>query len=175
MLPLPECPTLGPQLEVTAFWAARTGDDPTLTVIADQAERVAKRWDNSATRAMLLHAQALRLWRRNDVRDAEDALIASYGSAFSIWTLFDLADFFTATGRPELADEYWKKFEDRRGIVLRRWFTGALLYGSLQHAIAARARGDRATASACASRVLEHWGQRQPTVRIVKLARQLAA
>jgi len=175
MAPLPECPILAQRWDCTAFWAARIGDDQTLAAAAAQLRHIADRWQNRFTHGLAAHAAALQFWRRRQMREAEASLLDSMGSAFSVWTLFDLADFFAATGRPELAEEYWLKFEQRHGTILRRWFPGAILYGWLNRALSARQRGDKQTASVCASKILLHWAPRHPRIRMVQKAAELAA
>ncbi len=173
MVPMPECPMTAQRLQASAFWAARIGDDAVLSSAAGQLQRIASRWENKYTRAVALHARALEEWRRHEVPAAERDLIDSVGSAFSIWALFDLADFFADTGRPALAEEYWRKLEARHGVILRRWCPGAILYGWLQRGIAAQMRGDRVVASECGEKILRHWSRSHPQIRLVERAATL--
>ncbi len=175
LVPMPECPQIAAKLQATAFWAARIGDDAVLAAAGAQLQRIAERWENKYTRAVAVYARALQEWRRREMERTESDLVESLGSAFTIWALFDLADFFTATARPELAEEYWVKFEGRHGTVLRRWFPGVILYGWLNRGLAARMRGDGQVAQACASKVLQHWARRHPGIHLVQKAAELAA
>ena len=175
MADMPECPMTAQRIQTTAFWAARLNDDITLSKTAEQLKRIASRWNNKYTHATAAYARALEEWRRSELTRAEAGLVDSLGSAFTIWTLFDIADFFAATGRPELAEEYWVKFEGRQGTILLRWFPGVILYGWLNRGLAARMRGDRRVAASCAAKVLQHWALRHPGVRMVRSAAAMAA
>jgi tetratricopeptide (TPR) repeat protein len=174
MLALPECPAMALRIQCVAFWAARLNHPDALNEAEAWLARVAARWDHGFAHATLTHARALQARQRSANRQAEALLLESLGSAFTVWTLFDLADLYAATGQAGLAEEYWQKWEQRLGTVLKRWFPGIVLYGWLRHGLTARQRGDAAGAALCARRILEHWGSRNPAAGIVQLAKTLS-
>jgi hypothetical protein len=96
------------------------------------------------------------------------------GCAFTIWTLFDLAAFYLALSRLDLAREHWQRLEDCRGIVLRRWFTGAVLLIRLNQAVTAQQLGDRQAARHWAKKVVEPWGMRNPHTAVAETAHAIA-
>jgi hypothetical protein len=88
--------------------------------------------------------------------------------AFSLWTLFDLAELYTRLGKTELAEAYWQKFDAHRGTVfVKVWFPGILVMSCLYRAVAAQARNDRAAAYQYSGKVLDHWGHSAPKLQLV--------
>jgi tetratricopeptide (TPR) repeat protein len=175
MTGLPAFPPFAKHLECTAFWAARLNDDSVLDSAARSLGEIAVRWPNDRTHSMAAHAMALTVWRRNDFAAAEAKLLESLGASPTVWGMFDLADLYSATGRPALAEEQWRRFEAARGTILKLWFTGSLLYGWLNRALAANRRGDQPLARECANKILTHWAHKNAGVRIVALARSLSS
>jgi serine/threonine protein kinase/Flp pilus assembly protein TadD len=174
MADLPAFPPMASRLDCTASWARRVGDEDTLQRVRATAEEIARRWSNAHTQAVETHVNALALWHRNALEDAERRLLQSAGMAFSVWTLFDLAEFFTRRAQCELAEEYWKQFEARRGTVLvKGWFPGILVLGWLYRAVAAQVRNERRTAFAYSRKVLDHWFASNPRLAVVQTARNI--
>lgn len=170
MVNLPPYPAMARRLDCTLFWAARLGDDEILSQTASQVSGIAGRWPNLFTRAVALHAQGLVSWRRGAWDEAEQALVGSAGSAFSIWTLFDLADFYGSRLKPSLAEDYWRKLDAHRGTILERWFPGALIMAWLNRARAASAGNNRQTARTYSEKVLDHWSRSNPGLSVVRTA-----
>ena len=123
---------------------------------------------------MAKHAEALVAVRRNSFDSAETLLLESMGSAFTVWTLFDLAALYLAFSRLDLARDNWRQLEARRGIVLRRWFTGTVILIRLNQAVTAQRRGDRQAARQWAQKVLEPWGIRNAHTAVAEAARAIA-
>ena len=173
MTRLPGFPPYARRLQCTVWWAGRLRDNDVLDAMANRSRLLAERWPNALTQAVTKHAEALIALRKNLTDQCEQLLLDSLGSAFTVWTLFDLAYFYLAVSRVELAKEYSAKAHARRGIILRRWFTGAVLIGSLQQAMAARLAGDSSSARSAADRVLKPWGLRNPETYMARTARAL--
>jgi tetratricopeptide (TPR) repeat protein len=173
LVPLPDCPAFGAHLQFAASWAARLGEWAVLDAAADQLRRIAIRWPNGYTQAVSAHANALHAWGAGALAKAEELLLTSLGAAFTLWTLFDLSEFYTATSRWDLAEEYWLKFESHHARVFMTTFMGAAFLGWLSRGSAAKARGDWQTANACATRILEPLAGHNPKLRIVRLAQRL--
>jgi serine/threonine protein kinase len=173
MLSLPVYPPFARQWQCTASWAGRLLHDEALNTAASRSSEIAGRWPNGLTRAVAKHAEALVAFRRRSFDRAEQLFLESLGSAFTVWTTFDLATFYLALSRLELAAEYWQKLEDRRGVILRRWFTGTVLLTWLNQAVTARHRGDYEAARRWAKKVLEPWGIRNPHTRTAQAARAI--
>ncbi|HEV2444457.1 MAG TPA: hypothetical protein VGS58_00985, partial [Candidatus Sulfopaludibacter sp.] len=173
---LPAYPPMACYLACSASLARRLNDDETLAEVHDLTSQIAGRWQNDYTQAIEMHARALQLWRRNQLDEAEQLLQQSDGKSVNIWTLFDLAELYTRRGKYELAEEYWKKFEARRGTVLvQRWFSGLIVMGWLYHASAAQALQHRETAFQYAKKVLDHWLPNNAGLRIVQAAQNIHA
>ena len=171
MADLPVYPPMARRLACTASWARRLGDDETLGRTHGAAAEIAQRWPNAHTQAIEMLTGALQLWRKNALEETESLLLMSSGEAFNIWTLFDLADFFTRRGKWELAEAYWQKFEAHRGtVIVDGWFPGILVLGWLYRAIAAQQRNDRGEAFKNAQKVLDHWARANLHLRVVQSA-----
>jgi hypothetical protein len=65
--------------------------------------------------------------------------------------------------------------EERRGIILARWFSGVLVLGWLHRAVAAQGRNDRPTAFRYSQKVLDHWSAANPRLQVVRLAGNINA
>jgi pentatricopeptide repeat protein len=174
MLALPVYPPYARQWQCTASWAARLNHDDALKVAAARTAEIAGRWKNGLTLAVSQHAQALGELRRNSFDAAEKLLHDSLGSAFTVWSLFDLAALYLTQSRLDLAREYWQQLEDRRGIILRRWFTGTVILIRLNQAIAAHRSGDAHAARQWAKKVLEPWGAGNPHTTVAQAAHAIA-
>ena len=166
---LPAFPPMAARFAGAASWARRLGDTATLAAARHATAAIAARWPNARTQAVDAHAAALERWSAGDTVAAEGLLLHSRGSAFGIWTLFDLAELYTRTGKWDLAEAYWKEFEDHRGtVIVKVWCPVMLVLGWLYRATAAQARGDRATAYRYSGKVLDHWGKNNPDLRVVR-------
>jgi serine/threonine protein kinase len=174
MLSLPVYPPYARQWQCTASWAARLKRADALDTVVARTAEIAARWKNGLTLAVAKHAQALVAVRANSFDIAEKLLLESMGCAFTIWTLFDLAAFYLALSRLDLAREHWQRLEDCRGIVLRRWFTGAVLLIRLNQAVTAQQLGDRQAARHWAKKVVEPWGMRNPHTAVAETAHAIA-
>jgi len=175
MADLPAYPPMSRLLDATAFWAFRLGDDATLSKTHACLAQVAARWPNAFTRAVELHARALEAWRRQSSNEAESLFLESSGLAFSVWTAFDIAEFYAAHSKPDLAEDYWHKVDDHRGNILEHWFPGSLIMLWLGRALTAQARNDRAAAYRYSRKVLDHWSESNPGLRVVLMARGIHA
>jgi serine/threonine protein kinase/Flp pilus assembly protein TadD len=173
MTSLPAYPAFARKWQCTAFWAARLGNKEVLKMAGARLNEIATRWPNGLTHATAKHTEALARLREQAFDQGEQLLLDSMGSAFTIWTLFDLADFYASVSRFDLAEEYWRKFDARRGIVLRLWFTGAMFMAWLHWAMAARSRGNHAVARQCARRILAPWSHKNPETHVVQTASHL--
>jgi serine/threonine protein kinase len=173
MSEVPQFPPFAKHLQIAAFWAARLRDMEVLNSAHARLIEIRTAWPNAHTSAVATYADALLARHQGEWAKAEAFLLESLGSAFTVWALFELADLFTATGRIDLADEYWQKFEARRGTVLKLWFTGVLVYAWLNRAIAARLRRDHAVARRYARKVLDHWARENSGTQIVRMARDI--
>ena len=85
----------------------------------------------------------------------------------------DLADLYTANGNFEAAEVQWQAFERKRGMFLFEFFPGVTVMGWLGRALVAEARQDKASALQYAKKVVDHWGKKNPQLKIVKLAREV--
>ncbi len=175
MTTVPECPAFAARLQCTAFWAARLRMEDVLGQVQSQLENIERRWPNGTTHAIATYGQALRAWQRGAAAEVGTLLLDSLGSAFTIWALFDLADCYATMAKPALAEEYWVKFEARRGTVLKHWFPGTILYGWLNRALAAVTRGEAALAARCAGKILRHWSESNPRTHIVQAAKAISS
>jgi hypothetical protein len=174
MADLPVCPPMARYLDCTAFWAFRLGDTATLSKVHDLMTQIVARWpDNLYTQAVKQHAGALQSWRNGSLADA-GPLLQSSGMAYSIWTLFDLAEFLSRAD-PKLAEQYWSKIDEHRGDILELWFPGMLIMLWLGRALAAQARRDRAAAYRYSKKILDHWSESNPGLRVVQAARAIHA
>lgn len=169
----PAYPPFAKHLESAAFWAARCRHADALEKLNRLLEEIAAKWPNGHTRAAALHARVLGDLGRGQDGQAEAMLLEATGSAFSVWALFDLADFYTQRGKAAVAEEHWRRFESHHGTVLKLWFPGLVLLGWHRRAEAARLRGDCAVAAACAGKVLRHWPREHGQARMAQAARQI--
>jgi tetratricopeptide (TPR) repeat protein len=168
MADLSAYPPMARRLAGTASWARRLGDDATLSKVRAAVGEIARRWPNALTQGVELHASAMQAWRRGALDEAESLLLKSSGSAFSIWTLFDLAEFFTRRAKWDLAEAYWEKFEARRGtVVVKVWCPAIFVLGWVYRAAAAQGRNDRAKAFHYSGKVLAHWSRSNPRLPVV--------
>jgi serine/threonine protein kinase/Tfp pilus assembly protein PilF len=172
MVKLPPFPPMAKKLDCVLFWAFRLADDKALSSAHSSLSEIAARWPNTFTRAASLHAKALLAWRRKSLDEAERLLLESCGAAFSIWALFDLADFYTHS-KPTFAERYWSRLEEHRGTLLERWFPGSLILAWLGRADAANSSGDRNTAFKYSQKVLDHWSAANPGLHAVRVARSI--
>ena len=130
MVKLPAFPPLAKMLDCACFgpfvWETTAHSPPRAKLLSE----IASRWPNAFTRAAESHAKALEAWRRKSFDEAEQLLLESCGSAFSVWALFDLAEFYTYA-KPALAERYWSRLDDHRGTLLERWSPASLVLVSL--------------------------------------------
>jgi serine/threonine protein kinase len=176
MTELPLFPKSARRFSATASWSRRLGDDETLAKTRQSVAEIARRWPNALTQSVEMHANALDAWRRNALDEAETMLLRGMGAAYNIWPLFDLAEFYTHRAKWELAEEYWDKFEARRGtVVIKLWCPAILVLGWLHHAATAQARNDRPKAFQYATKVLDHWSRANPQLQVVQEAHRIAA
>jgi len=174
MLDLPPYPPMSISFDATAFWAARLGDDETLARARELAAGIAQRWPNAHTRAVEQHARGLEAWRRRALGEAQELLVQSSGLSLNVRTLFDAADFFTATGQWDAAEAYWQKFEANRGwIIVDPSSPAIFVLAWLGRAMAAQGRNDRNAAYRYSRKVLDHWSHLNPGLRIVQAARNI--
>ena len=173
MAALDPIPPHARQLETTAFWAARTNEAAALRDSVDRLQNIEQRWPNAQTRAASLYGRSRLALTAGDLQSSERLLSESLGCAPSVWALFDLADLFAKLGKPALAEEYWAKFDSRRGTILKLWFPGVLVWSWLNRAQAAVQRGDPTAAQTYAKQVLDHWATRNPQIGIVQMARNI--
>lgn len=173
MAALPAYPPYARKWQCTAFWAGRLGNDEVLKAARARLNEIHAQWPNGLTLATAKYAEALACLRERAFDQARTLLNDSMGSAFTIWTIFDLADFYASVSQFDVAEEYWKKFEARRGVVLRLWFTGTVLMAWLHWAMAARSRGNHATARQYARKILADWSRKNPEADIVRTALRL--
>ncbi len=163
---VPVFPPMIRRFAAAASWSRRLGDEKTLARVCASVEEIAKRWPNTRHEAALLHVKALA------ADDPESLLLRSHGSAFSIYTLFDLAEFFTQRQKWDLAENYWQEFEAHAGtVIVKGWFPGLLVLGWLHRATAAEARKDNATALKYSQKVLDHWSN----IQVVQSAQSINA
>lgn len=173
MAELPAVPPMARRLDCTLFWALRLADDDVLAAAHAVLAQIVDGWPNPFTRAVELHAQALLAWRGKQMPYTESLLLESSGSAFSIWTLFDVAQFYTECN-PTVAEEYWHRLIDgHRGTLLERWFPGSLLLAWLGRAQAAARAGRRELAFSYSKKVLDHWSRNHAGLHIVQAAREI--
>jgi hypothetical protein len=107
------------------------------------------------------------------VAGAETLLVRACAFTGARWSVMDLADLYAARGTAEgaaAAEAEWEAFDRKRGLFLSEFFPGVLVLGWLNRALVARARRDPAAARTYAKKVLDHWGQKNPRLRIVRLA-----
>jgi tetratricopeptide (TPR) repeat protein/predicted Ser/Thr protein kinase len=175
MADLPRYPTLARQLHCTAFWAARLSEGRVLEDCHSALAEIARRWPNAFSEATEKHAAALMAWRGNQTESARTAFVDSLGKFRSVFTLFDAAEFFASQRLHDVAQEYWKGFEEKRGTVIEFWFPGMLILGWLYRARSAHNAMDHKTARQHAQKVLDHWGDSQPRLEAVRAARSIAA
>ncbi len=175
MAGLPRYPTLARQTQCTAFWAARTGADAVLAEAHAALTETASRWPNAMTQAMAEHSGALAAWRRNAFDEAETLLLSSLGRSWSVFALFDTADFYGSQGKWALAEQYWHRLEEKRGTTIEFWFPGTMVLAWLKRAQAAHNRFDRSAAHLYAGKVLDHWGTGNPHLQVVQAARKISS
>ncbi len=167
---LPAYPLMARRLSGAASWARRIGDGETLARISALSAEIARRWKNDLTESVADHCLALESWRRNSPQ-AESLFLQASGKAFGIWTVFDLAEFYTLSGQAAKAEEHWDRFEKRRGTVLvKAWFPGILVLGWLYRSSVALARNDRSAAFRYSKKVLDHWASHNSRFRVVQAA-----
>lgn len=169
MADLPPYPPMARKLAGSISWARRLGDNESLAIASELAGQMARQWPgNGMIDAIHRHAQAAQFWRRNRFADAEEMLLQSAGAAFSVWTLFDLAEFYTQRARWDLAEMYWDRFEARRGtLIVKSWCPVIWILVWLYRAAAAQSRNNRAMAFRYSQKVLDHWAQSNPRLPIV--------
>jgi len=170
MADLPAYPPLARNLDCTAFWARRIGADDVLAEAHDRLAKIRESWENDFTRTAERHASALQSWRAGALPQAESQLLDASDLALSPWRLFDAAEFFAASGHAEIAADYWRQFEEHRGTVVVLWFPGALVMAWLGQAALAQARRAPAEARKYSRRILDHWGAKNPGLKIVRAA-----
>jgi serine/threonine protein kinase/Flp pilus assembly protein TadD len=170
MTELPIYPQMARRLDCTAFWAARLNDRPVLAAVIKRLGELAARWPNQFTHALEQHARGLAAWLDGSMSEAESLLLESSGGAFSIWSLFDLADLYAALSKPAAAEDYFRRFDEHRGTLISFWFTGSLVLFWLRRAMAAQARNDRAQAALYSKKVLDHWSKANPRLAMVQAA-----
>jgi tetratricopeptide (TPR) repeat protein len=173
MLEIPQVPIVARHLEAVSFWSGRTGDGASLLQARERLSEIAARWPSDDTNARLDHAEALVSLRERNLERAETLLVRACGFAGALWSLIDLADLYAARGNADAAEAEWAAFDKKRGMFLSQFFPGVLVLGWLNRALAARARRDFPTARRCAQKVLDHWGQKNPRLRIVRLAESI--
>jgi serine/threonine protein kinase/tetratricopeptide (TPR) repeat protein len=174
MAALTAYPATAEHFACAASWARRLEDGETLAAVGAKASEIARRWPNARTLAVEQHVSALQMWSRNALESVELPLLESAGAAYSVWALFDLAEFFTQRAEWEKAEEYWKQFESHRGtVIVKGWFPGILVLGWLHRAVAAQARNDRPLAFLSSKKVLDHWSRSNPHLQIVRTAESI--
>ena len=166
---LPAYPFFARKWQVTSFWASQLGYVDALHSAGNRTAEIASRWPSALTQAVAKHSEALIAIHRRDFDGGEQLLLESLGLSYTAWSAFDLASLYQSASRLNLAAEYWRKFETRRGIVLRYWFTGAVHLAWLNQAIAARMRGDREIADQYARKIHQSWCKRNPETRIARV------
>jgi hypothetical protein len=152
------------------FWAARLADRRALASGRNRLAEIAARWPNRFTHGLEQHARGLEAWLDGGLNQAEPLLLEASGSAFSIWTLFDLADLYAALSKPAVAEDYFQRFEQHRGTLISFWFTGTMVLAWLRRAMAAQARQDRKVAALYSKKVLDHWSGTNPRLPMVQAA-----
>ena len=170
MLELPQVPFSARYLEAVVFWSGRTGGGASLVEARDRLSEIAAHWPSEDANAWLDHAEALISLRERNVERAETLLVRSSGFGGARWSLIDLADLYAARGNTEAAEAEWQAFDRKRGMFLSEFFPGVLVLGWLNRALAAQARHDAGAARKYAKKVLDHWGQKNPRLRMVQLA-----
>jgi hypothetical protein len=172
-LEIPQVPFSARYLDAVAFWAGRAGDGQSLLQVRDRLSQIAARWPSDDANAWLDHANGLVRLRERDVAGAETLLVRACAFTGARWSVMDLADLYAARGTAEgaaAAEAEWEAFDRKRGLFLSEFFPGVLVLGWLNRALVARARRDPAAARTYAKKVLDHWGQKNPRLRIVRLA-----
>ena len=174
MVDLPAFPPMAHNFSCAASWAMRVGDAEALAKASAAAGNILHGWPNAYTTSLAAHVNALEAWRANHLDIAQTRLLQSCGSAFDIWALFDLAEFFTRNQNWELAEVYWQKFEARQGrVIAGGWFPGILVMGWLHRAVVAQARNQRDVALQYSRKVLDHWSRSNPRLSIVQTAEKI--
>lgn len=172
---LPAFPLMARRFSGAASWARRLDDEATLARIAASTSEIAERWKSSLTESVAAHARGLELWRRNP-SDAEPLLLEACGKAYGIWSVFDLAEFYTLAWRWKEAENRWDQFEKRRGTVLvKAWFPGILVLGWFYRASVAESLGNRSAALHYSKKVLDHWASSNPRLAVVQAAVRIHA
>jgi hypothetical protein len=175
MAALPAYPPMARRLDCAAFWAYRLGADDVLADVHSRLTQIRGGWDNDFTRTVERHAAALESWRAGAIERAETELLDASELGLSIWRLFDAAEFYAATGRPDRAEDYWREFEQHRGTLFELWFPGVLVMAWLGRAASARARKDATPARRYAQKVIDHWARKNPQLKTVQAALEIAA
>lgn len=173
-LDFPPIPLRARYLEEAAFWAARLGDSSLLATVREKLQENHARWPTGRTNSALAYVTGILAAQDLDTAKAEEHLAKACGVDWALWSLFDLAEFYGKTGKYELAENYWRDFDKRRGVTLSYFFPGVLLLAWLRRALSAQARGDRAASRSLARKVLSHWESRNPRLQVVQTARMLA-
>jgi tetratricopeptide (TPR) repeat protein len=168
---VPECPPNARRFQSEMFWAWRLRDEERMRTASSHIARIATRWPNGFTVGMQRYVGALGARAAGDLDRAEALVTESAGLAFSVLTLMDAAEIAEAAGKLDLADEYWARFEQRKGTVLKLWFPGLILLGWRRRMHLASRRGDGAQVRRCAEKILKHWGVAQPQIAMVREAR----
>ncbi len=172
MADLPVCPPMARFLDCTAFWAFHVGDDAALAMVQERMNEIVLRWPGNAyTEAVAEHAGSLKAWRAGSLSGGA-VLEAVCGKAYSIWTVFNCAEYLTR-GNPKLAEQYWARADAHRGDILELWFPGLLLMLWMGRAAAAQERGDRRAAAMYSKKVLDHWSRSNPGLRVTLAARAI--
>jgi serine/threonine protein kinase/Flp pilus assembly protein TadD len=175
MAGLPAYPPMARRLDCAAFWAYRLGADDVLAEVHARLAQIRSGWDNDFTRTVERHAASLESRRAGHIERAETELLDASDLGLSVWRLFDAAEFYAATGRPDRAEDYWRQLEERRGTILELWFPGVLPMAWLGRAASALARKDATMAHKYAQKVVDHWARENSQLKIVQAALKIAA
>ncbi|MDX2178145.1 MAG: serine/threonine-protein kinase [Bryobacteraceae bacterium] len=157
MADLPAYPSFGRFLRVSAFWTARFARWDAFERVGVRLGEIGRGWPTRQSAGAESYWRGLAARRAGDMEAAAEALLASDTGDAAVYALFDLAELYRRNGKLDLAEEYWRKFESRRGTLNKLWFPGLAVQGWLLRAEAARQRGDRTTARVCAKRILDRW------------------
>jgi serine/threonine protein kinase/Flp pilus assembly protein TadD len=170
MADLPAYPSFAHRLDCAAFWAFRLGEDDTLGEVHERLAKIRTGWENGFTRTVERHAAALQSWRAGDMQQAESEILDASDVALSPWRLFDAAEFYSARGQHDRAEDYWQQLDEQRGTVLALWFPGVLPMAWLGRARTALARHDTAAARKYSQKILDHWAASDPGLKVVRAA-----
>ena len=173
MADLPPYPPMARRLDCTAFWAYRLGNGAALAKAHDRLAEIRHGWETDFTRTVERHAMALLSWRAQLAAQAEGQFLDASDRAFSPWRYFSAADFHTAIGRPERAEDFWTDWEKHRGMIVELWFPGALVMAWLGRAATWQALGRTRDAHRYSQKVLDHWSKKNPAIGIVQAAQNI--